>query len=370
MAGRGTDILLGGNPEFDAKVLAEQSGINPHADLAKYNEFLKKTEAELTEEYKALKEEIIALGGLCVIGTERHESRRIDDQLRGRSGRQGDPGEAKFYLSLDDQLVERFGGGMVQTLRRMDPEMELSSKTVSRIIQNVQGQIKEQDAEQRKNSMKYDEAFTLQREAVYRDRDAILESEDPYSMMRDLAEQVFDGFSAEQTALKAGRRDLEAFTKALNSIYPSGVDASDLEGEYGDIDDWDIAAVVEDFKKDYLSSTDEAAARVGDFRIQAASRVSLLEGYDSNYPLHLAGLDYLKQGIGLRALAQKNPVHEYLQESNKMYAEFMGDVRRTATSMFFSQCQRMLKEPVAVPGVLGQVKPVSAAAVFGKTVSG
>lgn len=343
MAGRGTDILLGGNPEFDAKILAENSGIDPVAESQKYNEFLQDAENRLSDEYASLKEEVMTLGGLYVVGTERHESRRIDDQLRGRSGRQGDPGESKFYLSLDDHLVERFGGSLVQSLKRLDPETEISSKTVSKIVRNVQGQIKEQDAEQRKNSMKYDEALSLQRESVYRDRDMILESESPLVLMRQLVAKAFDDLITSQVALKIGQRDIGSFFAEVKKIYSPGISPQEMLEEYGDIDDWDMSEVVGQFKEDCLNMIGEAEESIGKERLESIARTSLLYGYDSNYPLHLASLDYLKQGIGLRALAQKNPVHEYLEESNKLYSDFMKEVRFTSVHNFFDRCQQLRK---------------------------
>ena len=237
MAGRGTDIMLGGNPEFMADFELQRRGISPVDNAEEYE---REWPAEIAKQKAAVAkehEEVVALGGLYVLGTERHESRRIDNQLRGRSGRQGDPGESRFYLSLQDELMRRFNSGMVErflTAAGIPEDQPIESKMVSNAIRSAQTQVESQNFEMRKNVLKYDDVMNRQREVVYRERREVLEGKDISELVKEFIDDTVSAYVAAATAEGFPEDwDLEKLWSALKSLYPISFTIEDIEREFG-----------------------------------------------------------------------------------------------------------------------------------------
>lgn len=347
MAGRGTDILLGGNPEWDAEELVRSRGLTPERNPKEFSELLKKTTSELEELMREDKEEVLSLGGLFVIGTERASSRRVDDQLRGRSGRQGDKGESKFYISVDDELLRLFNANMSESLKRSgarDSDIEFSSKIVSKIVSGAQSQVGSKEAEQRKNIVKYDDVLTRQREVVYRERDNILENEDPISILKNLADTVisdaFSSFSKKRSKLEFNEEEIE---EKMKEIFAPTITLQDLREEYGeDSHTWDLKLIKKEYLEDLEIQIDAITERLGESVSSTMARFSLLESLDEHWPLNLQQLDYLKKGIGLRSYAQKDPLVEYQRESIILFDEMTSEVRRSSIGRFFKHAKPSL----------------------------
>ncbi len=232
MAGRGTDIMLGGNPEFRAVAALKERGLDPHETPEEYeaawDEALAAAEARVAAEH----DEVTALGGLYVLGTERHESRRIDNQLRGRSGRQGDPGESRFYLSLEDHLMRLFNAGLVDrvmTTAKLEDDQPIESKLVSRSIMSAQAQVEAQNFEIRKNVLKYDDVLNRQRTVIYQERRRVLEGEDLHEQLRFFVNDVIEGYVDAETADGFPEDwNLERLWTALRALYPVTIDAEQV----------------------------------------------------------------------------------------------------------------------------------------------
>ena len=236
MAGRGTDIMLGGNPEFIADLELHQRGLSPVESPedfeAAWPEAVEKARRAVAEEH----EEVVATGGLYVLGTERHESRRIDNQLRGRSGRQGDPGESRFYLSLEDDLMRMFNAEKVAHFMewlKTPPEVPIESKAVSRSIRSAQTQVEQQNFEIRKDLLKYDDVMNRQRHVIYDERRKVLEGADMHEQIRDMTDEVIAGYVAAATSEGFPEEwDLDQLWRAFRQLYPGGltIDRGDRGG--------------------------------------------------------------------------------------------------------------------------------------------
>jgi preprotein translocase subunit SecA len=361
MAGRGVDIMLGGNPEGMAKTELKQRGIDP-SDPS-YEEM----EAKLTDEHAAQidpdKKRVIEAGGLYVVGTERHESRRIDNQLRGRSGRQGDPGESRFYLSLEDDLMRRFQGewvaGIMERLR-MPEDQPIEAKMVSKSIERAQRQVESQHFEIRKNVLKYDEVMNTQRENIYAWRKSILEgsaSEDLIDAwiedaVSDVVELHFEGVSKSDWDWDALKRDLEQF-------YPTKIDVSQFEGSY------DVEDVIDFAVDEALSRYEEREQELGKDVMVRVQKSVMLSVIDNKWREHLSEMDYLRAGIGLRAMGQRDPLSEYQREGYDMFMDTVETVKRDAVRYLFhvevaqpkTQPQRVEANPT---GGKGPAKPATA----------
>ena len=249
MAGRGTDIMLGGNPEFMADFELQRRGISPVDNAEEYE---REWPAEIAKQKAAVAkehEEVVALGGLYVLGTERHESRRIDNQLRGRSGRQGDPGESRFYLSLQDELMRRFNSGMVErflTAAGIPEDQPIESKMVSNAIRSAQTQVESQNFEMRKNVLKYDDVMNRQREVVYRERREVLEGKDISELVKEFIDDTVSAYVAAATAEGFPEDwDLEKLWSALKSLYPISFTIEDIEREFGGRESLDSETIIE-----------------------------------------------------------------------------------------------------------------------------
>lgn len=322
MAGRGTDIILGGNPEVEALHRMEREGLTPNSPAYDqvWIETLNTCKAETAEQAK----EVIQLGGLYVIGTERHDSRRIDNQLRGRAGRQGDPGESRFYLALTDDLMRLFNKSGAERLMANAPDdMALEHKIVSKVIANAQANIEQQNAEQRKNTLKYDDIMDRQRKALYKDRNDIVDNNiDLKTKIENIRKELIT--DTIQAHTKAGTTDYHALWEDLRAIYPVSISIDDLaEDAGGNANRVTSEQIIQEILADAELQYREREAAMGERGMRNLEKRTLLRNISAHWPGHLLEMDYLKEGIGLRALAQKDPLVEYQREGYALYQETM-----------------------------------------------
>lgn len=337
MAGRGTDIMLGGNAEFNAVEKMQQLGLDPEQNSEAYEARWPKVLAECEEAAKAEHKEVKRLGGLYVLGTERHESRRIDNQLRGRSGRQGDPGESRFYLSLADDLMRLFNGQAAARMMANAPEdTALDSKLVSRIIASAQNQVEGRGAEQRKNVLKYDDVLNRQREAMYKDRNLILQGDDLQEHIQKFTEDVLiSTIDAHVGQGHAEDWDFDKLWEALATIYPISITVDELAEEAGNYSKITRDLVVHEVLADAEVIYEEREDQVGYEAMREIERRVVLSVIGKRWPEHLYEMDYLKEGIGLRAMAQRDPLIEYQREGYAMYQAMMDAVREETVSYLY-----------------------------------
>ncbi|QNV38489.1 preprotein translocase subunit SecA [Rothia terrae] len=337
MAGRGTDIMLGGNAEFNAVEKMETLGLDPNRTPEEYEQkwpaILEQCEAEVEAEHN----EVVELGGLYVLGTERHESRRIDNQLRGRSGRQGDPGESRFYLSLTDDLMRLFNGQAAGRLMAGAPDdTALDSKLVSRVIASAQGQVEARNAEQRKNILKYDDVLNRQREAMYKDRAEILHGADIQEQIQKFIDEVVVSTIVEHTAGHPEDWDLEKLWDVLKPIYPVSITIDDMIEEAGDRTKLTQEMLITELLTDAKYIYEERENKVGSEAMREIERRVLLSVIGRRWPEHLYEMDYLKEGIGLRAMAQRDPLVEYQREGYSMYQSMMEAIREETVGYLYN----------------------------------
>ena len=338
MAGRGTDIMLGGNPEFEAVEKMRELGLDPNTNSeayeARWPEVLKACEDAAKEEH----DEVTKLGGLYVLGTERHESRRIDNQLRGRSGRQGDPGESRFYLSLTDELMRLFNTGMATRLMAAAPEdSALDSKIVSRAIATAQANVEGRNAEQRKNVLKYDDVLNRQREAIYKDRGRILHGDDLKEQISGFVDEVLTTIiDARVSEGHAEDWDFDELWSALKQVYPISITVDDLAEDAGDRTKITRDQIVKEVLADAHLIYDEREKSVGEESMREIERRVMLSVIGERWPEHLYEMEYLKEGIGLRAMAQRDPLVEYQREGYDMYQSMLGAVREETVTYLFN----------------------------------
>ncbi|WP_112234878.1 preprotein translocase subunit SecA [Kocuria sp. BT304] len=337
MAGRGTDIMLGGNAEFNAVDRMAELGLDPERDAEEYEarwpEVLKACEEATRSEH----EEVLEAGGLYVLGTERHESRRIDNQLRGRSGRQGDPGESRFYLSLSDDLMRLFNPGAAQRLMAIAPDdVPVTGRLITSGIANAQNQVEGRNAEQRKNVLKYDDVLNRQREVIYKDRKRILMGDDIEDQIRQFTEEVLSSTIAERTGKGHPEDwDLDGLWEALRAVYPVSLTPDEVVEEAGGrprlTSDFLQEQILSDATVMYLEREEE----LGSEAMRNLERRVLLSVIGQRWPEHLYEMDYLKEGIGLRAMAQRDPLVEYQREGHAMFQDMMAAIReQTVVTLF------------------------------------
>ena len=340
MAGRGTDILLGGNPEFLAAAELRQRGLDPAEHPEEYAKAFEETLPKWKEICAAEAEEVAKLGGLYVLGTERHESRRIDNQLRGRAGRQGDPGESRFYLSLQDDLLKRFRAGAVEAImdRLNIPEnVPIESKMVTRQIKSAQAQIESQNAEIRKNVLKYDEVLNKQRQVIYAERRRVLDGEDLHEQIRHMIDDVVGAYVAGATAEGYPEDwNLDQLWSSLKQLYPVGITIEQLEEEAGGRNALDADFLLARIKEDIHAAYDRREEQLGSEVLRQVERMVLLQVIDRKWREHLYEMDYLKEGISLRAYAQRDPVVEYQREGYNMFSTMMDGIKEETVSFLFN----------------------------------
>jgi preprotein translocase subunit SecA len=335
MAGRGVDILLGGNPEYlarqemsardfdnDAYLLFEMEEPDREAYEAEYEPILSKLKAQTDAEH----EEVVNLGGLYVLGTERHESRRIDNQLRGRAGRQGDPGASLFYLSLEDDLMRMFASDRVASImeRFKWPDDEpIEAKMVSKAVENAQRQIEELNYERRKNVLKYDDVMNAQREVIYGERQKILHGEDLKEQAQSFVDEVVRGVVQEHlpTDVFPEEWDLDALVTSAHDVYPMKATV----GELRELSD--VVTIEEQLVEDALEAYEAKEAAVGEAVMRELERVVLLNITDTKWREHLYEMDYLQEGIHLRAYGQRDPLTEYRRAAFAMFEELVHSIR-------------------------------------------
>ena len=340
MAGRGTDIMLGGNPEFMADFELQRRGISPVDNAAEYEAAWP---AEIAKQKAAVAnghEEVVALGGLYVLGTERHESRRIDNQLRGRSGRQGDPGESRFYLSLQDDLMRRFNSGLVErflSAAGLPDDEPIESKMVSNAIRSAQTQVEAQNFEIRKNVLKYDDVMNRQREVIYGERRLVLEGEDISPQVQTfVADTLVAYVNAETTQGYGEDWDLDRLWQALKLVYPISFTPEDLIARVGSSAALDAEYLSAQILEDATIAYDKRQSDLGADVMRELERKVLLSVLDRKWREHLYEMDYLQEGIGLRAMAQRDPLVEYQREGYELFAAMMDGIKEELASLVFN----------------------------------
>ena len=340
MAGRGTDIMLGGNPEFMADFEIQKRGISPVDNPVEYEAAWP---AEISKQKEAVAkghEEVVSLGGLYVLGTERHESRRIDNQLRGRSGRQGDPGESRFYLSLQDDLMRRFNSGMVErflTAAGIPEDQPIESKMVSNSIKSAQTQVEAQNFEIRKNVLKYDDVMNRQREVIYAERRSVLEGKDISEQVRRFLAETISAYVNGATAEGyAEDWDLDTLWAALGAIYPISFTVNDLENEVGGRPGLDPEFLSARITDDAMNAYDKREAELSPQVMRELERRVLLSVLDRKWREHLYEMDYLQEGIGLRAMAQRDPLVEYQREGYDLFSAMMEGIKEEIAGFIFN----------------------------------
>jgi preprotein translocase subunit SecA len=323
MAGRGVDILLGGNPEGLAARDVVAEGLDPDSEegQARYAELLAKHEAECRAEGEQVRE----LGGLYVLGTERHESRRIDNQLRGRSGRQGDPGESRFYLSLEDDLMRFFATGAIEWVmgRGWDDDVPIEAKMVTRAIEKAQNTVEARNAEIRKNVLKYDEVMNSQRKVIYARRDEVLDGTDLRDETTQFLAEAVDGLLGTHCAADYPEEwDLDALLADTASFWPTTLTLEAVrEAPTSDV-------LYDLLMADAMRHYEEREAEFGADVMRQIERQVMLQVIDARWRDHLKEMDYLQEGINLRALGQKDPLSEWQREGFDMFGNLMATVAK------------------------------------------
>ena len=336
MAGRGTDIMLGGNAEFLAVQEMAARGLSTEDDPDAYEAAWDDVFAAVKAAVKEEADKVSAVGGLYVLGTERHESRRIDNQLRGRSGRQGDPGESRFYLSLADDLMRLFNSGAAAALMNRDgfpDDVAIESKMVSRAIQSAQSQVEQRNAEIRKNVLKYDDVLDRQRKAIYGDRQQILDGEEIETRIVAFREQTIDAILDSHGT--DGEWDFDALWNDLRQVYPVGITVDELLAETGG------RRIDRDFLRreilsDAIVAYENREKALGSEAMRELERRVVLATIDRRWRDHLYEMEYLKEGIGLRAMAQRDPLVEYQREGYTMFEGMMGQIKEESMGLLYN----------------------------------
>jgi preprotein translocase subunit SecA len=349
MAGRGTDIMLGGNAEFMAVAEMAAKGFDatekPDEYEAAWDAIYQAMVASVEEDAKTVREQ----GGLYVLGTERHESRRIDNQLRGRSGRQGDPGESRFYLSLQDDLMRMFNAGAAEALMARsstdEEDLAIESRVVSRAIQSAQSQVEARNAEIRKNVLKYDDVLNRQRQAIYSDRRHILEGDDIAAQVRQFVDDTLISVINEHTAMgNPSEWDWDALWTELKTLYPIGLTIDEVIAELGmNMDSGDL---LREIQSDAAVAYERREKELSPAAMRELERRVVLSVIDRRWRDHLYEMDYLKDGIGLRAMAQRDPLVEYQREGFAMFGSMMGQIKEDTTGFVYN-LEVQVQQPLA-----------------------
>ena len=340
MAGRGTDIMLGGNVEFLADAKLKSEGYSPEDTPEEYEKRWPGTLNEIKAQVKDEHEEVVELGGLYVLGTERHESRRIDNQLRGRSGRQGDPGESRFYLSLEDDLMRLFNTQLVaRVMAKGMPEGEpIEAKSVSKGVRTAQKTVEARNFEIRKNVLKYDDVMNKQRTVIYSERQAVLKGEDIHGDIERFIADTIDSYieGAQKGSSKPSDWDWDGLFKALKTVFPFELDqdaaknaADKLKGDKA------VAAVRDSLVDQAREEYAELEEKVGEEGLRQLERRVVLAVLDRKWREHLYEMDYLKDGIGLRGMGQRDPLVEYQREGYQMYNSMIEAIKEESVQLLF-----------------------------------
>ena len=340
MAGRGTDIMLGGNVEFLADAKLKSECYSPEDTPEEYEKRWPGTLNEIKAQVKDEHEEVKELGGLYVLGTERHESRRIDNQLRGRSGRQGDPGESRFYLSLEDDLMRLFNTQLVAQVmaKGMEEGQPIEAKSVTKGVRTAQKAVESRNYEIRKNVLKYDDVMNKQRTVIYSERQAVLKGEDIHKdilrFISDTVESYIKG--ANKGSEKPKDWDWEGLFKALNTVIPTKVDEDEVRKIVGGLKGAKAVEAVRDLiVEDARQQYGEMEETIGETGLRDLERRVVLAVLDRKWREHLYEMDYLKDGIGLRGMGQRDPLVEYQREGYQMYNSMIEAIKEETVQLLF-----------------------------------
>jgi len=339
MAGRGTDIMLGGSTEFLADKALRDRGLDPLEDSEDYEAAWPQTLAAIEAQVGSEHDEVTELGGLAVIGTERHESRRIDNQLRGRSGRQGDPGISQFYLSLQDDLMRLFKSDWVDwvlTTMKIPDDVPIENKRVTNAIASAQSQVEAQNFDMRKNILKYDDVMSRQREVVYAERRLVLEGRDLHGQVTGMITEVTAAYVHAATDGFGEEWDLEKLWTALRTLYTVGLDPEQVVADAGGVDGLDREELAEQVTSDALAAYARREEEIGSEVMRELERRVMLSVLDRKWREHLYEMDYLREGIGLRAYSQRDPLVEYQREGFELFAAMMDAIKEESVGYLFN----------------------------------
>ncbi len=343
MAGRGTDIMLGGNSEFLAKEEMRKNKVSAdlieeantyyetdNKEILEAREQFKKLVKKYDEQIKEEKQKVIDAGGLKIIGTERHESRRIDNQLRGRSGRQGDVGESKFYIGLDDDLMKIFGGDTITKVYNTlgaDENMPIESRIISNAVENAQKKVEGRNFSIRKNVLKYDDVMNAQREIIYKQRREVLDGENIHDSIINMIEFVADNIPTMFVEGQTGELNIESLNTEIINVF--GIDMLDYIKQNKN----DAEKIAEQLKKLALEIYSKKEEEITSEQMRELERVVMLKVVDEKWMNHIDSMDELKNGIGLRAYGQKDPVVQYRLEGFDMFDEMINDIKLDVTKI-------------------------------------
>ncbi len=339
MAGRGTDIMLGGSVDFLADQELRKQGLDPVEAPEDYDAAWPAMVERIKAQVAAEHDEVRDLGGLYVVGTERHESRRIDNQLRGRSGRQGDPGESRFYLSLQDEMMRLFKSEWVDrilTVLKVPDDVPIDAKRVSNAIAGAQANIESQNFESRKNVLKYDDVMSRQREVIYAERRRVLEGADLGEQIRTFIDDVIAGYVAGATEGYAEDWDLDGLFTALGQLYPVGLTKDGVIKAAGGVEGLSRETLIEELQKDVQDAYDRREDEMGEDVQRELERRVILSVLDRKWREHLYEMDYLREGIYLRAYSQRDPLVEYQREGFDMFAAMMDGIKEESVGFLFN----------------------------------
>ena len=350
MAGRGTDIMLGGNAEFLAKDAMKKQGFDvdmileavgfsetDDEEILKARETYRELYDKFKEEIASDREKVIENGGLYIIGTERHESRRIDNQLRGRSGRQGDPGESRFFISFDDDLMRRFGSdrmrGIIDALKMPEDEA-IEHGMLSSAIENAQRNVEGNNFQARKNVLEFDDVMNVQRGVIYSQRQDVLDGKDLENSIRKMISDFCEStvFSYTSSSSYPDDWNLKGMIEYLESVF---LEEGELTFTRDDLEYMDQKSLIETIHNIALKKYEEKEAEIGEEKLREIERMVLLRVVDEKWMDHIDNMDQLRRGIGLRAYGQKNPVQEYKDEGYQMYEEMIGNIGEDVIKLLF-----------------------------------
>ena len=352
MAGRGTDIMLGGNVEFLADAALRKRGLDPLENAEEYQAGWDAAVKQMEQQVAAEHDEVVAVGGLAVIGTERHESRRIDNQLRGRSGRQGDPGESRFYLSLQDDLMRLFKADWVnwvlETMKIPD-DVPIENKRVTNAIASAQSQVEAQNFDSRKNILKYDDVMSRQREVIYTERREVLEGHDLKQWVEQMVGEVVGAYVAGATEGFPEQWDLDQLWTALGTLYPVGVTAEQVEADAGGRERMSASELKDVLIADALAAYAKREDDLGPEITRELERKVVLSVLDRKWREHLYEMDCLREGIGLRAYSQRDPLVEYQREGFDLFQAMMEGIAEESVGFLFNLEVQIAEPEQATP---------------------
>ena len=351
MAGRGTDIMLGGNPEFIADTELHQRGLSPVDTPDDYEAAWPEAVAKAKAAVAAEHEQVVEAGGLYVLGTERHESRRIDNQLRGRSGRQGDPGKSRFYLSLEDDLMRMFNServGAIMDRLNIPADVPVENSVVSRAIRSAQSQVESQNFEIRKDVLKYDDVLNRQRTVIYAERHQVLEGADLHEQVRSMIDEVIASYVTAATADGYPEEwDLDKLWRAFKQLFPITLTTEEvIEEAGGEKGNLTADLLTEMVQENAQAAYDRREEEYTPDLMRQIERLVVLSVLDQKWREHLYEMDYLREGIGLRAMAQRDPLVEYQREGFDMFNAMMDGIKEESVGNLFNRQFEIQENPI------------------------